>query len=522
MNCAVSADIKEYIQKHGRLIWLSFAAAALCYGFLVFEGNIRIDTEELINAPGSTLGWLQIGRYGLPFLKRLLGLSTHHVLLSGIWFFVFFILSIHTITFLFYHISNKDERYPYWVFVLLYASSNIWCYQIYFSMQQAEVACAMFLIAAGAFLSMRGCFLTTGKSSLFSCLGAIPLLVLGFGVYQSFVVYYIAICVSAFLPYLWNQSPKSSGSVLCGIGKLLLGFIVSYLAYTWIANTWFMSGGEYLNGEKGWGRLAASECIEIITTNMKHIIRMRGSEYFSFYTIGAVFLVPAVLFVCREKFAKHVFFCVLYVLAAAGLLLTPFLMMLYKGEKVVTRAQFALPVIAAFLGMYVIGLIPTKRFGRLRYPVICLALLASFVQWTYCARLGFTDHVRYEWDSAYAEKVLTELNEECGGAEKEKPLIFVGRKIPEFTGRLCVRNEMFGWSFFEWDYHPKYPTRATHRIVGFLNARYGGGFIDGYTEEMRLEALEAADSMPLFPQKGSVKETEDFIVVHLSEINEET
>ena len=53
----------EYIKKHYRLILMSVFAALVCFGYQAFNSNIRIDTEELINHPGSTLGWLTIGRF---------------------------------------------------------------------------------------------------------------------------------------------------------------------------------------------------------------------------------------------------------------------------------------------------------------------------------------------------------------------------------------------------------------------------------------------------------------------------
>ncbi len=140
MNNTVIKDGKDFVKKHGRLLLLSMVVAVLCYGFLVFSGNIRIDTEELINEPGTTLGWLKIGRYSLVLLKRLLGLSTHHILWSALLFLLFFSAGGFFLAFLFYHASGKSEDYPYGVFILLYGSSNIWCYQVYFSLQQAEMA----------------------------------------------------------------------------------------------------------------------------------------------------------------------------------------------------------------------------------------------------------------------------------------------------------------------------------------------------------------------------------------------
>lgn len=49
---------KRFFKQYAKLILLAAVAVFICFGFQAFNGNIRIDTEEFINAPGST----QIGR----------------------------------------------------------------------------------------------------------------------------------------------------------------------------------------------------------------------------------------------------------------------------------------------------------------------------------------------------------------------------------------------------------------------------------------------------------------------------
>ena len=89
----------EYIKKHYRLILMSVFAALVCFGYQAFNSNIRIDTEELINHPGSTLGWLTIGRFGLVLLKRMLGLGVHRTIKSGVLMLLFFILGGNVLTY---------------------------------------------------------------------------------------------------------------------------------------------------------------------------------------------------------------------------------------------------------------------------------------------------------------------------------------------------------------------------------------------------------------------------------------
>ena len=81
---------------------------------------------------------------------------------------------------------------------------------------------------------------------------------------------------------------------------------------------------------------------------------------------------------------------------------------------------------------------------------------------------------------------------------------------------------MYGWSFYEWDYSVTNPTGATHRIDGFLQAYTGERLKEDVSEKMQREAVALAEDMPDFPAEGSVRMTENFMVVRLSEIRERT
>ena len=210
-SAVIREEIRNYGKQYGMLLLVSLAAAVLCYGFLVFSGTIRIDTEELMNHPGSKLGWLSIGRFGLAFLKDILGLQTHHMVWSGLLFFLFFWLGANLLTFGIYHFSG-GKSYSYWIFLLLYSTSNIWSYQVYFSVQQAEVACAMLLLVSAAFLSVQAVFEKMGAARIWRLLVSFVLLVLGLGAYQALAVYYIAVCLIFFLVGIGRGNRDRTGA----------------------------------------------------------------------------------------------------------------------------------------------------------------------------------------------------------------------------------------------------------------------------------------------------------------------
>ena len=311
------------------------AAMVICYGFLVFCGNIRIDTEELMNNPGSNLGWLVIGRWSLVLFKKLLGLTVHNTVASGVLFFLFFWLGANLLTFALYHLTERKERWHYWIFLLLYVTSNIWCYQIYFSLQQAEVAFAMLLLVIAAILAMKACFASVlskaddwqsgghEEKSVwrngFKIVLSAVLLFLGLGAYQALAAYYIAICLVLFLVMLpetdggeklsaddimtmtandsKTMTANGSGEMQTNVNRdirrgvllLIIHFAVVYIAYTAYVK-YFMVSSDYMESQMGWGRLAkwlmqeeyssdGEECADRIRSAKFFFLRVRRTAY---------------------------------------------------------------------------------------------------------------------------------------------------------------------------------------------------------------------------------------------------
>lgn len=533
-SAVIREEIRNYGKQYGMLLLVSLAAAVLCYGFLVFSGTIRIDTEELMNHPGSKLGWLSIGRFGLAFLKDILGLQTHHMVWSGLLFFLFFWLGANLLTFGIYHFSG-GKSYSYWIFLLLYSTSNIWSYQVYFSVQQAEVACAMLLLVSAAFLSVQAVFEKMGAACIWRLLVSFVLLVLGLGAYQALAVYYIAACLIFFLVGIGRETgieqEQKDGRLLLRCLGLVLFFACAYAAYAAIADTWFMAGADYMNAQSGWSRYPVTDCIKNVLRTAKNLLFAIGPRNFSFYPAAALFtavwLVRIFAGIYGRQGGRRF---VLWLLALTALLASPLFMTIYMGEMLVTRAQFALPLAAAFLGMYAIdGLSErvkreTKAQEQKRTAGVCVwarrlgIVFVSVVllgQCTYNLRLAYTDQVRFEDDAAKTEQLLTLLAKANGGTLPTQPIAFVGYQQAELP-KWCRRTEMYGWSFYEWDYDSKRPAGATHRIVGLIQAYTGAVLEEAVTEEQLLAAAQMAQPLSDFPADGCIAVTDELVVVRLS------
>ena len=92
-------------------------------------------------------------------------------------------------------------------------TSNIWSFQFYFSLQQAEVAFAMLLMAVTGFFMCDLCFCEKYKENrsgkdLCKLFLSTVFIVLALGTYQALAVYYIAVCVMFFLLFFWQVNGK--------------------------------------------------------------------------------------------------------------------------------------------------------------------------------------------------------------------------------------------------------------------------------------------------------------------------
>lgn len=192
------------------------------------------------------------------------------------------------------------------------------------------------------------------------------------------------------------------------------------------------------------------------------------------------------------------------------------------------ETQFALPVAGAFLGMYVTERLAELWNGRdrgtgywlLLVCRLCICLVIA-VQTGYDLRLAVTDEIRCREDEQKTRQLLERL---CRGRRRGTAAASGG--VCGLSGGRLSRSgaggpEMYGWSFYGWDYSMENPTGATHRICGFVQAYTGNVLREDATEEQKRHAVELAGQMKDFPEEGSVLVTEDCVVVRLSEVKEQ-
>lgn len=511
--------IKDFIKKYRYTIMLVFLATGICYAKHAFTLNVNIDTEDLlVGVSGNLGGWLTIGRFGAYYTKVIFGLLNYNPYFSGVLFMLFFAVSAVLWMYNFYVFGNQSERYPYWLFGVLYITSPLWCMIFYFSMLQLELAVGLCCAAVCVYLQFDLFFHQQNKNSfLIKSIVAATLLVWAIASYQAVLAVYLTGVCGTFLilyrKYYADDSVDLKKTWRNAIG-IILHFVASYSIYTLITR-FFFSGSSYLDNQINWGKKPAGLII-------RELIAKLWNTYFGYDEVhnklilaaGILFLLDMIwILTMHRKIADKA----TYLMISGMLALAPFAVFLYMGGIPEVRTHFPQAVLGAFLAMYAAGNMD-KIIRKERYAKIAVTILmAGFVyqQAAITLRLWYTDDVCNRQKQIVAYHISDQIDALGFGERPEVPVVFLGRKEVKLQP-VCLNYDMFGAANFVWDYNS--PSGSSVRSALYINAVTNSEYYVG-NDEQREAAVQYGAGMPCYPSPGYVEYAEDIdaIIVKLSE-----
>ncbi|MBO5373026.1 MAG: glucosyltransferase domain-containing protein [Lachnospiraceae bacterium] len=492
--------IKEFYHLHKRDLCWNAIVCLICYGHVIFSQNVQIDTEHVINHPGVSMQWETIGRQGLLYTKKLLGLMEYNPYMAGVVFLGSFILLGSIIMFFCWYFSGKNENYSYGFLGILFSTCPVWMTQFYFGLQRAEVVLGMIYGAISVFCLCEILFMKQRKIYWYILYALFGLW--SFASYQGCVIFYISLCITVYLLDILKDNDKHWIEYLKNIIWLIIGLAIVYISYSLIVrftmvNSWYMSV------QMMWGKIPFQESLARIIDYIKCMLNWYTPNYISAYPLGCV-CVMLLLFIFGIAKKKN---CVMLFLGIFGLMITPFMMSIYIGDKAVDRTQFAQPLVSAVACVLLWGyiskynkLIWVKRLSMLAGVVIIWISISTIF------RIEYTEDVRYQEDRMVAEKIANDLYEIDGA--KDLPIVFVGQREIELNN-ACLQYDMYGMSYFQWDYG------ATWRILGFMKTM-GINLEDG--SQYRKKAVKVSKNMNSYPEEGYISVRKKYVVVKLSDV----
>lgn len=480
----------------------------MAYGIKLFWYSISIDTEAIINDYDSLLSsWVSIGRFGLILIKGMLRLKPFNpyiacflmlctmFLFCMIWSYIFNYLSF----------NSSNRLVGLCVFPIIFLTSPLFAEQFNFILQGFEVAFAIALCGISVFLITK--WVISSSNYIHLILGLVCM-VLGLAAYQSIASLYISGVLACYIIiYISNKKGNvvlSQNFFRVSVIKYLGTFVFGYLTYSILNKVFQMVYGStgYLDQSITWGRIPVLESVENILDYIKETT-IRGNFFYSkwFIVVVLFFIAYAISNLFSANKNK-----ILFLLAITALLVSPFLLSIYLGQKLVIRSQFSFQFVIAF-GLYLIVSSINKEW--LQKIGLLAVLFIALGQSCVVSRLLYTDYMKYQSEVTLANKISSRI--ESLNLDKTYPVAFIGKYHPNNTPtQLC--GEVIGKSFFEWDASTK--IGSNYRISGFMKTI--GYDINMPSQEQIDAARETAKSMPSWPNTNSIKFDNGVIVVKLS------
>lgn len=535
-------NFRAFCGKNVPLVITVTLALFFTYGIKLFWYDIGIDTEIFMDDKSWQLVYqTTIGRFGINLLTRLWHIKEYNPFISFavafclIWCFTLswcYIIAVFG--------KSTDRNNALIPFALVFMTMPVWAEMFYFVFMAAETAFIITLCPYVIYLLFRG-FLETKKTDVFL---AFFMLMFMTSVYQAIIPLF---CCGVFLCFILlrqnSDYPVPVYALLCF--KLFAALAAAFAFYSCVDRliipaVFHIEKGDYFDNMNQWGKVpVARNMINIMRAGyvltvgqlvgqlppLQHFIAryvrsgMRAVESLTGVSRvhSNILLLPLVLFFIIEmiKTARKKIPArggrILYALAGIGVPLSIMLLAFIGGNSPPIRAQWVLPLAAAFMVYFLI-----KTYKKKAAVIVCvLALFTAARQIEITSQLFYSDHIRYTHDILIARD-LAEKIKSIQNEANSLPVVFIGNhKATDVFTKNFLQGEVPGHSFFEWEGTPEWNTK---RIVAFIRT-LGIDFMDlDINENDQIQqAVMTAESMPAYPTPGYVKRLDDVIIIKMGE-----
>lgn len=323
--------------------------------------------------------------------------------------------------------------------------------------------------------------------------------------YQAHIVFYVcSIAIYLFLMIIKEEVldiKEIYKNILVSIVVFTIAFFSYYITDLFIRNyilNQYNYHGTYLIGWNNHDSIL-STIVYIITRSGAFIVGFRVSGGMSHTLIIILFCLAFILLQKRREKTKNIFI----ILCTGLLLLSPlFIEIIFCFFTSSGRLYLSLTLLFGFLVYFSTKILTKVKHAKLVAYLLVFSTL--FYNAYYLNKLYYNCLLSYKNDQQFASSIMRVIEEK--GYESTKSLVFIGSSTFELEGDKL--HPAIG-SFFEWD------DGNNGRIICFFNAE--GYNVTGSNSEQIALALEKSKEMPKWPNNDSIIETDDFIIIKLSE-----
>lgn len=501
---------KNFIKKNKIAIFLLVVIIAITYGIKLYNLSISIDNEAaIVTADSIYSAWDSMGRIGLTFLKKILGVSVYNPYLAISTMIVLLLFICILYTSIFEYILKDLKSWHFLVFSSIFVTSPILAEQLGFVMQSVEVLIGMACLGLALLLFFK--YLEDGEKN--KIIFIIILLIFSFSIYQALSTVFVSFAISTVLLYYIKNKPTSK-CVWFIIIKLIVVFFLSYILYYCMTLLYFKFSGisrtDYTGDQIKWGILGLKQ----ILCNLKNYILSsyfaKNIHYNYNLLITTIFVILYALSQMLQKKYNYLFYLIII-----ALLISPFFMGIILGDTPSIRTELCKVYTIAFLNMFILYLLDAEKVMLFEKALMLLIVVLSINnQIIHTTRLYYTEYITNLEQYTISEKISSEIEDITGEYSPKENIIFVGR-LNLNRNESCYNKsqlELVGYSFYEVSFSTSHGTYLMRNYMKTLGYNYV------YPTNEQIESAELnSKSMPSWPQKGSIQKFDNYVIVKLSD-----
>ena len=476
----------------------------ISYGYYITSWAISIDSEFATFALDDNITEIfniSVGRPVLSLMSFLLDLKVlpyFNDLTSILLIYVSAIIWLVNLS----HIKINLNAKELIIFALLYSISPIYIFQLRFTEQN-------FVISFGfVFISIAAFYLIKIFTSIFynlpikktSFLTSTIYLALAAGIYQMFITYFITCIMFIITLYIVSNNNLKKITIAKFLISSSLVFIIGAGLYQLICNITyvFIPKSNYTDHFMLWGKDTA---LNAITNICNYFVVIVNYPFNIVIKITLICSIPFIALNIYKKPSLALFFILLVI--------SSFTLPIMLGSNMPLRTMQVIPLFIASSWTIILFSLTKKSHKNIAFGIMGILCLinANFI-----TRIAYSDNMRQEYDKNFANQLYTYIITNSGDAIKKKPLVILG-KHSYLNDKPFMYNkpplDTIGFSFFEWD------NGNYRRIFSFM--KWLGDEYILPTPNENNSALKLAIKMPIYPAKGSLRETESLVIIKLSE-----
>lgn len=511
----------QFLMHNSKQIIISMLFLLLAFGQKLFSNTFSIDTQGIIqNNDALYKSWFELERFGLVLFKKLTGTYLYNNALASFTMVVFFGISAMVWAYLLCSASHTMKLQPAF-FIIPYVASPIFAEMLGFLLLGPEISIAAILTAISLMMWANAAASSSAKQRILLVIASIVCATLSFTMYLAMVTFFITgTAILYVLKYsdskYQNHDKNESRAFL--IGSVVI-FVVSYALYK-LLNALAMkvkgvTTNAYISDQSRWGKDSPS----VILHNMgSHILALYSGEgifYSVIFSICALCVfVAAIYHVITKKIS--LFSCLVVLL----IVLSPTIMSFVLGGIPSVRTEMTYPLAFSFITMVLFsGIVFTiqRNAQSIRAEAVTIVawILIIAIGWNQAlitSRIFYTENFVFTQDVLTAQEIKSRIDELGLGEHPNEPLVFVGNHVAKCNPDCYSADQLglTGRSMLEIGFSTEHGTGVKKQfMVDVLGVYYNSA-----TSEQIEQSEELAESMPHWPDPGSVAEKDGIIIVN--------